>query len=71
MTVGLSAKVFDVHLLGFTSRKYLDASKRVQAPHPPQCAHWGTFPQGKAGRISTPSANNDRCRSFRGSIRQC
>ena len=24
-------------------------------PHPPQCAHWGTFPQGKAyGRPKTP-----------------
>ena len=22
------------------------------APHPPQCAHWGTFPQGKALRFA-------------------
>ena len=24
------------------------------APHPPQCAHWGTFPQGKASPQQIP-----------------
>ena len=24
------------------------------APHPPQCAHWGTFPQGKASPRQIP-----------------
>ena len=24
------------------------------APHPPQCAHWGTFPQGKASPQQLP-----------------
>ncbi|MCB6502108.1 hypothetical protein LI148_16825, partial [Colidextribacter sp. 210702-DFI.3.9] len=23
-----------------------------RSPHPPQCAHWGTFPQGKANSYS-------------------
>ena len=30
----------------FVLAQRLKALRR--SPHPPQCAHWGTFPQGKA-----------------------
>ena len=57
LVVGLITKVFDVLLLGFTSRKILVVSKLVQAPHPSAALREtaaATFPQGKAGRISVP-----------------
>jgi len=27
----------------------IELLRTLQAPHPPQCAHWGTFPRG--GRL--------------------
>ena len=59
LAVGLIAKVFDVLLLGFTSRKFPVVSKLVQAPHPSAALRGtaaATFPQGKAGRKSTIAA---------------
>ena len=26
-----------------------------RSPHPPQCAHWGTFPRGKAWDVGSES----------------
>ena len=57
LAVGLIAKVFDVLLLGFTSRKSSVISKQVQAPHPSAALREtaaATFPQGKAGCLSGP-----------------
>ena len=34
----------------FVLTQRLKALRR--SPHPPQCAHWGTFPQGKANSYS-------------------
>ena len=28
-------------------KQVISAASRRIYPHPPQCAHWGTFPQGK------------------------
>ena len=34
------------------SRDIRVADDRAAYPHPPQCAHWGTFPQGKVLRAA-------------------
>src|SRR5699024_196694 len=46
----------------------------LSPPHPPKCAHWGTFPpRGKAcGRlIAAPTANQHQCRWFGKLRRRC
>ena len=36
------------NLTGRTSIRPNTMSRLHASPHPPQCAHWGTFPRGKA-----------------------
>ena len=50
--------------LGALMHRFALSSKPVllPCPHPPQCAHWGTFPQGKAlgGQSRPPLQKPDR-----------
>ena len=38
----------------------------LPGPHPPQCAHWGTFPEGEGLRIIegiAPATAAERCKN--------